>query len=476
LQDLAEFCRAGRSNYFPVKPGGSKQKNTDKHIKTPIKLSPAPAVPLIYGQSAQIGWAPWAPAVLPKQKNTVKHNKTRITEFHPDPPGSRRRDENKPEKWIAFLRLTVDFDRNMNTPLTRRDFIVTAGAATMAAATLPVLAQDDKKLTIAFVGVAHIHTPGYVSLVHKRSDVRVKYVWDHDAERAARRAKDAGAEAVANVETIWSDKEIAAVIILSETDRHHDLVLAATKAGKHLFVEKPLGITSRDSLEMAAAIEKAGLLFTTGYFSRTDPHHLFLKQEVAAGNFGQITRVRASNCHNGSLKGWFDQEFRWMADPKISGCGAFGDLGTHKLDILMWLLGDVASVTAAVRPVTHRYGDCDETGEALMQFKSGIIGTLAAGWVDIEDPVKLLISGTQGHAVIFNNQLFYRSEKVAGSDSRKPVTGLPPAPKAPMDQFLDAVAGSHDEPLVTPREAAARVAVMQSMYEAARRQTWVQIT
>ena len=113
-----------------------------------------------------------------------------------------------------------------------------------------------------------------------------------------------------------------------------------------------------------------------------------------------------------------------MADPKIAGVRAFGDLGTHKLDILMWLFGGIESVTADIRPVTHRYGDCDETGEALIRFQSGVIGTLAAGWVDIEDPVKLLISGTQGHAVIFNDQLFYRSEKVSGSDSTPALDGF----------------------------------------------------
>ena len=242
-----------------------------------------------------------------------------------------------------------------------------------------------------------------------------------------------------------------------------------------MFVEKPLGITSDESVAMADAIEKSGLLFTTGYFSRTDPKNIFLKNEIAAGNFGTITRVRASNCHNGSLGGWFDTEWRWMADPKISGVGAFGDLGTHKLDILMWMLGDIDSVTAAIQPVTHRYGDCDETGEALIKFKSGIIGTLAAGWVDIDDPVKLLISGTQGHAVVYNDQLYYRSEKVDGSDSRKPVKNLPPAPKVPMNQFLDSVAGAKGEPLVTPREAAARVTAMQAIYEGAKGNQWVKV-
>jgi len=360
--------------------------------------------------------------------------------------------------------------------LNRREFIQTAGIATLATASLPpALAQTGKKIPVAFVGVAHIHTPGYRDLVKKRDDVTVKFVWDHDPPRAEKRANELGARAVADVNAIWSDPEISAVIICSETNRHRNLVLAGAKAGKHMFVEKPLGITSRESREMADAIDQAKVLFTTGYFQRTDPKHLFLKSEIAKGNFGAITRARGSNCHSGSLGGWFDTEWRWMADPKISGVGAFGDLGTHKLDILMWLLGEVEAVAAVIKPVTRRYGDCDETGEALLRFKSGVIGTLAAGWVDLEDPVQLLISGTEGHAVIIDDKLRYQSKKAPESDSRKPYTNLPSAPRPPLHQFLDAVAGAQDQPLVKPQEAAARVAVMQAAYQAARDEKWVKV-
>lgn len=364
----------------------------------------------------------------------------------------------------------------METNHTRRDFIKLAATATLVATALPVWAQStDKKIVVAFVGVAHIHTPHYLDLVKSHPDTQIKYVWDADAARAARRAKEVGATVPPDLNAIWSDPEINAVVILSETYRHHDLILAAAKAGKNIFAEKPLGITAKSSREMAEAIEKAGVIFTTGYFMRVDPKHIFLKDQIEKGNFGTITRATGSNCHNGSLGGWFDTEWRWMADPKQAGVGAFGDLGTHKLDIMMWLFGDIEAVTADIHPVTHRYGDCDETGVALIRFKNNIIGTLAAGWVDLEDPMKLLISGTQGHAMILNDQLFFRSDKVSGSDSGKPWTDLPPAPPQPMDQFLDAVAGEKGEPLVTPQEAAARVTVMEAMYKAARKREWVTI-
>src|ERR1039457_6124118 len=101
----------------------------------------------------------------------------------------------------------------MKTNYSRREFIHTTGAAALVAAALPVWAQDDKKITVAFVGVAHIHTPGYLNEVKKHDSVRIKYVWDHDPKRAERSAEKVGAAAVADVKTIWSDPEITAVII-----------------------------------------------------------------------------------------------------------------------------------------------------------------------------------------------------------------------------------------------------------------------
>lgn len=362
----------------------------------------------------------------------------------------------------------------MTTHWTRRNFLQT-GLAGMAAASLPSSwpADAEKAITLAFVGCAHIHTPGFIDLLKRRKDVTVKSVWDHDRARAEKRAAALNAKVTPDLREIWSDPQIEGVVICSETNRHHELVLAAAKAGKHMFAEKPLGITAAESREMAEAIEKAGLFFTTGYFMRTDRKHLFLRQELAKGNFGKVTRARGSNCHGGSLGGWFDTEWRWMADPKIAGVGGFGDLGTHKLDILMWLFGDVETATADVRVVTGRYGDCDESGEGLLRFKNGVIATLAAGWVDVADPVQLLISGTEAHATIVDDRLYYKNKKVEGADGIEPFTDLPPAPPPPLIQFVNAVAGQKDQPLVRPREAAARVSVMEAMYKGARERTWI---
>ncbi len=254
-------------------------------------------------------------------------------------------------------------------------------------------------ITLAIAGAAHIHTSNFVKRLQERgSAVRIKSVWDHDAARAQKNAGALGADVCGDARAIFDDAEIDGVIVCSETNRHEELVTAAADAGKGLFVEKPLGMGAADSFRMAAVIEQAGVIFQTGYFMRSSPAHRFLKEQVEAGVFGTITRVRGSNCHSGALGGWFDTEWRWMADPAVAGCGAFGDLGTHSLDILMWLAGDVESVTATVGALVARYPGCDEFGEGMLRFKNGIVGTLAAGWVDVANPVSLLVAGTEGHA------------------------------------------------------------------------------
>ena len=100
---------------------------------------------------------------------------------------------------------------------------------------------------IALVGAGHIHTPGFVKRLQARSDVAVQWVWDHDPERAARNAAELKAQIAQNPEVIWADPEIQAVVICSETDRHEALVTAGAQAGKHLFVEKPLGLGAKDA-------------------------------------------------------------------------------------------------------------------------------------------------------------------------------------------------------------------------------------
>ncbi len=330
-------------------------------------------------------------------------------------------------------------------------------------------------ISIALLGTAHIHTPDFVRRLPHRKDVKVVTVWDHDSARAQKYADQLGVKTTNDLGSVWKDSSISAAIVCSETIHHLDLVLPAAAAGKNLFVEKPLGASRKDAYAMAREIKKAGVIFQTGYFRRGNRANLTLKALVERGVFGQITRVRDTNMHHGSLGGWFDTDFRWMANPAESGVGAFGDMGAHSLDLLIWLFGDIERVTGLINPVTHRYGNCDETGEALLKFKNGANATIGAGWLDHGDPFPVLVSGTKAIAYIQGDQLYLNCKDVTGQDGFQPYSEYSENLPHAFDQFLDAIVGLNKPPLVSVEDAAYGAAVMESIYRGSEDKKWVEI-
>ncbi|MCY4063461.1 MAG: Gfo/Idh/MocA family oxidoreductase [Chloroflexi bacterium] len=332
--------------------------------------------------------------------------------------------------------------------------------------------------SIAFLGVAHIHTPGFIKRVNERGDqFKVKAAWDSVDARAKIAADELGCAAVADYRDILNDAEIDAVIICSETSLHLELVEATAAAGKDVFVEKPLGMGASDAYAMQRAIDAAGVIFQTGHFMRSMPVYRQLKAWLEAGTLGTITRIRHSNVHQGAIAAIFDSgrgpylDWLWMTDPALSGCGGFGDLGAHSLDILMWLMGDVEGVTAQVDRLLGKY-DCDEYGEGMLRFANGAIGTIAAGWVDVLRPQSILVSGTEGVAYVADGDLYVQSANLPGTDGGE-WTDLPAALPHAFDLFLDAINGK-DVPLISAKEAADRSAVMEAFYQAAATNSWVQ--
>ena len=93
----------------------------------------------------------------------------------------------------------------------------------------------------------------------------------------------------------------------------------------------------------------------------------------------------------------------------------------------------------------------------------------------IKDPrfLNYYEGGTEGHALVINDQLYFQSDHVAGADGKQPWTDLPPAWPHAFELFLDALTGQANVPLVSAHEAAVRSAVMGALYEGHARQTWI---
>jgi predicted dehydrogenase len=327
-------------------------------------------------------------------------------------------------------------------------------------------------IKLAVMGAAHIHMPGYVQALKERTDVVVTAIWDHDITRAQKYANEMNSCVVVNM--IEALQSADSILVCAETDRHLAIVAEAAKLKKHIYLEKPIGLNGSDAREMVKMIESSGVHFQTGFGKRSYGYTRFLREQIAKGVFGKISRVRISCVHGGALRPKFDTEYRWMADPVRSGGGGFFDMGAHGLDLLIWWLGEVESATAAIGSALNRYPNCDEFGEGVLRFKNGVVATLAAGWIDTTDPHDIQIWGTEGHAFITRDDKFYfRSDHVAGADGKLPWTKFPANQQSPFLDFLDTLAGKAEKELITAREAAYVASVMEAMYVGFREEKWV---
>ncbi|WP_449601773.1 Gfo/Idh/MocA family protein [Paenibacillus sp. Marseille-Q9583] len=146
--------------------------------------------------------------------------------------------------------------------------------------------------------------------------------------------------------TDWKDliarEDVDLIDINAPSNAHKEIALAAAKAGKHIFCEKPLALTLADSREMLQAAEDAGVTHMVGFNYRFSPAVRLAKKLVESGRLGKIYHFRAW-----FLQDWIiDPEFPlvWRLQKEIAGSGSHGDLGAHLIDLAHFLVGDVKEV------------------------------------------------------------------------------------------------------------------------------------
>jgi myo-inositol 2-dehydrogenase/D-chiro-inositol 1-dehydrogenase len=194
----------------------------------------------------------------------------------------------------------------------------------------------------------------------------------HDAfEETARGVADAlGVAAAADVEELLGADDVDAVAICTSTDTHADLIVAAARAGKAIFCEKPVSLDLREVDSALAAVEEAGVPFQIGFNRRFDPAHAAVAAAVADGTVGEPQIVRISSR---------DPAPPPLAYVRGSG-GIFLDMTIHDFDMARFVTGsDVVEVYArgAVRvdPGFADAGDVD-TAVVMLVHDNGCLTTI----------------------------------------------------------------------------------------------------
>lgn len=234
---------------------------------------------------------------------------------------------------------------------------------------------DRPRIGIVGAGnIAALNVAGYLD--DDRCDVVA--VCDPIEGRAAAAAERWGARsAYTDMEALLADPDIDAVEILTPTNRHHDHVLAAIAAGKHVSCQKPLANSVAEARAMTAAAEQAGLILRVSECFRHYPPLELAKKLIDEGAIGRPTNLRMK-----TIVGQTDSEFQggltadgyvWRMTSESPGGHLFDDM-IHKYAVALWLFDqDIVSVQAAVRRRDFFFEPCS----CIFEYEDrGLLGTM----------------------------------------------------------------------------------------------------
>lgn len=179
--------------------------------------------------------------------------------------------------------------------------------------------------------------------------------------------------------------EVDAVIVASSNASHHPIAMAALGQGRHVLCEKPLGLTASQADELAAAAARAGVVTMTPFTYRFMPMIRQLRWHLDHGDIGTPYHLDA-RYYTGFAR---DGEYNWRFDRAEAGSGVLGDLGTHWLDLAIFLLGPISEIGAVFtssvprqeRPDAAPYERGEDTAMLTVRFASGAVGHLTVSAV-----------------------------------------------------------------------------------------------
>ncbi|WLW50582.1 Gfo/Idh/MocA family protein [Streptomyces sp. YU58] len=279
-------------------------------------------------------------------------------------------------------------------------------------------------LGVAVVGfgwMGRVHTQAYARVLHHYPHLGVRPELVAVAEEVPGRAEEAAAQygftsTARDWREVAADPGVRAVSITAPNFLHREIGVAMAEAGKHIWIEKPVGLTAADARAVADAVAKAGVQGAVGFNYRNAPAVETARELIASGELGTVThaRIRLFSDYAAHPEG----ALTWRYERERGGSGVLGDLASHGADLARYLLGDLASLTAdtavfvpeRARPTGATAGHSRASGGALgpvenedyvnclLRFASGARGVLEACRVSVgeQNNYGFEVHGTKG--------------------------------------------------------------------------------
>lgn len=220
-------------------------------------------------------------------------------------------------------------------------------------------------------------------------EAEVTWLVDIDTERARKLSEKIGGKVTADMEEAFASDDVDVVLIALPTGLHRMGVEKAAEYRKHVFCEKPIARTNEDARAMVRACEDAGVTLMVGHVVRFFSEYMRIKEEIDAGNLGDVAMVRGSRLNPPVM-----ERSPWFADVEKSG-GVVLDLMIHEIDTFRWFFGEVERLYAHGLSFTEWHTKRDHA-IASLRFRNGVIAHCEASWAHSAFRTSIEVGGSKG--------------------------------------------------------------------------------
>lgn len=220
----------------------------------------------------------------------------------------------------------------------------------------------------AFYKVEHSNL---VAVMRRNADKAEDYAKRHNIPKWYSKASD-----------LINDPKVDAVYIATPPDSHANYAIEAMKAGKPVYVEKPMARNYAECTAMLKVSEETQMPLWVAYYRRALPAFLKAKELIESGIIGKPLLVNIKLYKQASERNQTKEEMHWHVFPEIAGAGHFFDLASHQFDYLNFIFGDVTSVKGNAQNLAGLY-PAEDTVSGTWKHNSGVVGT--GSWCFVVD-------------------------------------------------------------------------------------------
>ncbi|MGO4107009.1 Gfo/Idh/MocA family protein [Paenibacillus sp. YAF4_2] len=247
-------------------------------------------------------------------------------------------------------------------------------------------------IKVAMLSYWHVHAWDYTREAQAHPNTEIVAVWDEIPARGEEAAGKLGVPFIANLDELLAREDIDGVIVDTPTNIHRDVMVKAAQAGKHIFTEKVLALTTKEVNEIVNAVEEAGVKLTVSLPRLNDWYTATIQKVLESGDIGKVTMVRVRLSHNGATANWLPEHFYNLEQ---CGGGALIDLGCHPMYLTRLFLGELpVQVQASFGYVTGK--KVEDNAVSILTTANGALGIVEAGFVNAHSPFTIEVHGTEG--------------------------------------------------------------------------------